>query len=78
MTRDWEESTHRSETDQVQKSQYDAHETADQLVVDRVAAIAEQRGFPRAQTALAWVLQKEPNTSPIIGVTKMGRETGSE
>ena len=72
LTRDWSESTHRSETDQVQKAQYDAHTNADRLVVERVAAIAEQRGVPRAQIALAWVLQKEPITSPIIGVTKMG------
>lgn len=73
LTRDWEETTHRSETDQVAKSQYDAHAKADRLVVERVATIAEQRGVPRAQIALAWVLQKEPITSPIIGVTKMGQ-----
>lgn len=71
LTRDWEETTHRSATDQVQKSQYDAHANADRLVVERVAAIAEKRGVPRAQIALAWVLQKQPITSPIIGVTKM-------
>jgi aryl-alcohol dehydrogenase-like predicted oxidoreductase len=71
LTRDWEESTHRSETDQVQKSQYGPHENADRLVVERVAALAEQRGVPRSHIALAWVLHKEPITSPIIGVTKM-------
>ncbi|MDQ6420418.1 aldo/keto reductase [Paenibacillus sp. LHD-117] len=72
LTRDFEQSTHRSETDQVQKAQYDAHVEADRKVVERVAAIAEQRGVPRAQIALAWVLQKEPVASPIIGATKMG------
>jgi aryl-alcohol dehydrogenase-like predicted oxidoreductase len=71
LTRDWEETTHRSETDQVQKSQYDATANTDRLVVERVAAIAEKRGVPRAQIALAWVLQKEPVTAPIIGATKM-------
>ena len=71
LTRDWEETTHRSETDQVQKSKYDANANADRLVVERVAAIAEKRGVPRAQIAIAWVLQKQPITSPIIGVTKM-------
>jgi aryl-alcohol dehydrogenase-like predicted oxidoreductase len=40
-------------------------------VVERVAELAEKRGVPRAQIALAWVLQKEPITSPIIGATKM-------
>jgi aryl-alcohol dehydrogenase-like predicted oxidoreductase len=71
LTRDWEETTHRSETDQIQKSQYDATANTDRLVVERVAAIAEKRGIPRAQIALAWLLQKEPVTAPIIGATKM-------
>jgi aryl-alcohol dehydrogenase-like predicted oxidoreductase len=55
----------------VQKSQYDPTANADRLVVKRVAEIAEKRGVPRAQIALAWVLQKEPVTAPIIGATKM-------
>ncbi|MZQ86886.1 aldo/keto reductase [Paenibacillus sp. 5J-6] len=71
LTRDWSESTHRSETDQVQKTKYDATANADHLIVERVAAIAEQHGVPRAQIALAWLLQKEPVTAPIIGATKM-------
>ncbi|MNI87228.1 L-glyceraldehyde 3-phosphate reductase [compost metagenome] len=32
--------------------------------------IAESRGLPRAQVALAWVLQKKPVTAPIVGATK--------
>ncbi|NVN30140.1 aldo/keto reductase, partial [Endobacter medicaginis] len=32
--------------------------------------IAEARGLPRAQIALAWVLQKPGVTAPIIGATK--------
>ncbi|UVI29094.1 aldo/keto reductase [Paenibacillus spongiae] len=71
LTRDGSETTHRSETDQVQKSKYDATADADRLIVERVAAIAEKRGVPRAQIALAWLLQKEPVTAPIIGATKM-------
>lgn len=71
LTRDWSETTTRSETDQVQKSKYDATADTDRLVVERVAAIAEKRGVPRAQIALAWLLQKEPVTSPIIGATKI-------
>ena len=70
LTRDWSEATHRSETDQVQKSKYDAFADADRLIVERVAAIAEQRGVSRVQIALAWLLQKEPVTAPIIGATK--------
>ncbi|WP_211746232.1 aldo/keto reductase [Paenibacillus sp. Marseille-Q4541] len=70
LARDWEETTHRSETDQVQKSQYDPTANADRIVVERVAEIANKRGVPRAQVALAWVLQKEPVAAPIIGATK--------
>ena len=40
-------------------------------MVERVAEIAEKRGVPRAQIALAWLLQKEPVTAPIIGATKI-------
>lgn len=71
LTREWSETTHRSETDQVQKSKYDATANTDRLIVEKVAAIAEKRGVPRAQVALAWLLQKEPVTAPIIGATKM-------
>lgn len=71
LTRDWSEITHRSETDQVQKSKYDATANADRLVVERLAAIAEDRGVPRIYIALAWLLQKEPVTAPIIGATKI-------
>lgn len=71
LTRDWSEDTHRSETDQVQKSKYGATESNDHLVVERVAELAKQHGVPRSQIALAWLLQKEPVTAPIIGATKI-------
>jgi 1-deoxyxylulose-5-phosphate synthase len=44
---------------------------ADRLVVERLASVAEKRGVPRIQIALAWLLQKEPVTIPIIGATKI-------
>ena len=71
LTRDWSETTYRSETDQIQKSKYDATSNADRLVVERVAAIAEKYGVPRIHIALAWLLQKEPVSAPIIGATKI-------
>ncbi|MEK4451952.1 MULTISPECIES: aldo/keto reductase [Paenibacillus] len=70
LTRDWAVSTHRSETDQIQKSKYDGTADTDQLVVERVATIAEKHGVQRVHIALAWLLQKEPVTAPIIGATK--------
>ncbi|OAS20602.1 aldo/keto reductase [Paenibacillus oryzisoli] len=73
LTRDWSETTHRSETDQAQRMKYDAFADKDQVIVERLAAVAKQRGVPRAQVALAWLLQKEPVTAPIIGVTQMSQ-----
>lgn len=70
LTRDPQESTHRSETDQVQKSKYDKMADTDRRIVERLAAIAENRGVPRVQIALAWLLQKAPVTAPIVGATK--------
>lgn len=71
LIRDWSESTHRSETDEIQKNKYDGTGDADKIIVERVAEIAEKRGVPRIHIALAWLLHKEPVTSPIIGATKI-------
>ena len=35
-----------------------------------MAQVASRRGVPRAQVALAWLLQKRPVTAPIIGASK--------
>ncbi len=70
LTRDWEESSSRSETDQIIKKLYIKTAEADRRVVERVAEIAQKRGVPRAQVALAWVLQKPVVTAPIIGASK--------
>jgi len=43
---------------------YATTEEADRQVVERVSEIATKRGVPRAQVALAWVLQKKPVTAP--------------
>lgn len=64
-------STLRFETDQIQKTKYDATAETDRQVVKRVAEIAETHGVPRVQIALAWLLQKEPVTAPIIGATQI-------
>jgi 1-deoxyxylulose-5-phosphate synthase len=70
LTRPWQtERTKRSETDQFGRTMYSHTEDVDRKVVDRLGQIAEQRGVPHAQIALAWMLSK-PVTSPIIGATK--------
>jgi 1-deoxyxylulose-5-phosphate synthase len=71
LTRDWSETTLRSETDNVQKTKYDATADADRLIVERVVELAEKHDVPRSHIALAWLLQKEPVTAPIVGATKI-------
>jgi len=70
LTRDWEESSSRSETDQVTKRLYTKTADADRSVAERVAEVARKRGVPRAQVALAWLLQKPVVTAPIVGASK--------
>ncbi|WP_085025944.1 aldo/keto reductase [Ensifer aridi] len=60
----------RAETDNVTGRFYEKAAAADRVVVDEVAKIAAERGLPQAQIALAWVLQKQGVTCPIIGATK--------
>ena len=52
-------------------SKYGATAETDRRVVERVAETAEKHGVPRVHVALAWLLQKEPVTAPIIGATKI-------
>jgi aryl-alcohol dehydrogenase-like predicted oxidoreductase len=68
LTRPWDEATSRSESDAFGSTLY--HDASDRAVVDQVAAIAEERGVPRAQVALAWMLSKPAITAPIVGATK--------
>ncbi len=71
LCRDWSETTKRYETDQIAKGKYDATADADRLVVERVARLAEERGLPRTQISLAWLLHKAPVVAPIVGATKL-------
>lgn len=72
LTRDWNEQTARSEIDPVGKAFYESTMVeADRRVVERVAEVAGKRGIARAQVALAWLLQKDAVTAPIIGATKI-------
>jgi aryl-alcohol dehydrogenase-like predicted oxidoreductase len=70
LTRDWNEKTERSETDTFGRTLY--HDTADtdRKVVETVAQMARERGVPRAQVALAWVLAKPEVSAPIVGASK--------
>ncbi|WP_345762876.1 aldo/keto reductase [Diaminobutyricibacter sp. McL0608] len=65
LTRDWDSTTERSQTDEFGKTLY--HEQSDRAVADAVARVAEARGIPRAQVALAWVSSNPVVTAPVVG-----------
>jgi aryl-alcohol dehydrogenase-like predicted oxidoreductase len=70
LTRDWDATTARSETDEFGKTLYAAQEDSDRRVAAAVAEVAAARGIPRAQVALAWVSRNPVVTAPIVGGTK--------
>ncbi len=71
LTRDWDYTSIRTETDEAITRLFAHSVEADRKVVDRVAALAAARGIPRAQVALAWLLSKPVITAPIVGATKL-------
>lgn len=72
LTRDWDEVTGRMRTDQYSQTLYSATLDADRRVVEAVARVAADRGVPRAQIALAWLLHQPGVTAPIVGASKPG------
>jgi len=66
-TRTGERHTTRANSDAFGDALYSA---ADFDVVDRVAAVAAERGVPAAQVALAWLLHRPGVTAPIVGATR--------
>jgi aryl-alcohol dehydrogenase-like predicted oxidoreductase len=71
LTRDWNYTSIRTETDEAFTRLFAKTEDADRKVVDRVTQVAATRGIPRAQVALAWLLAKPVITAPIVGATKL-------
>jgi len=63
--------TLRAKTDEYAQSLY--YDESDFAVVERVSAVAQRRGVPNAQIALAWILAKPGVTSPIVGISKMNQ-----
>ena len=69
LTRPWGTTTTRRESDPNIDRRFD--EAGARPIVERVAEIAEQRGLPMAQIALAWVISNPVVASPIAGATKV-------
>ncbi|WP_042374173.1 aldo/keto reductase [Streptacidiphilus neutrinimicus] len=68
LTRPWDASTARSETDEFGKSLY---LESDRTIVERVQEVAGKRGVSAAQVALAWILRNPVVSAPIVGATKV-------
>lgn len=66
-TRDTAYATQRAATDDYARQLYT---TDDLATVDALNAVAQKRGVPPAQLALAWLLSKPAVTAPIIGATR--------
>ena len=63
-----QDETLRAQTDALTKTRYSQEDNA--VIEQRVSELAERRGLPMAQVALAWMLSKPFVTAPIIGATK--------
>jgi aryl-alcohol dehydrogenase-like predicted oxidoreductase len=61
--------TLRAKTDDLSQRFY--YQPSDFAVVERISAIAQARGVPNAQVALAWVLAQPGITAPIVGASQM-------
>ncbi len=67
VARPWGERTHRAATDPL-GARYSGD--VNRPIVEAVQQVAEARGIPMAQVALAWVLKNRLVTAPIVGATK--------
>ena len=67
--------TKRAAEDAYAKFKYDATAAQDNVIISRVAEIAEKRGVTMTEVSLAWLLSKV--TSPVVGATKLHHIEGA-
>jgi aryl-alcohol dehydrogenase-like predicted oxidoreductase len=63
--------TKRAQTDRFGKTLYSSMPEADRRVIAALGRIARLRERSHAQIALAWLLQKDTVTAPIVGATRL-------
>ena len=63
------ETSKRLEEDSYAKLKYDATAQQDEIIIRRVAELAEKRGVSMTEISLAWLLTKV--TAPVAGATKL-------
>ena len=69
------ETSKRAEEDSYAKFKYDATKTQDEVIIRRVAELAEKRGVSMTEISLAWLLTKV--TAPVAGATKLSHIEGA-
>ncbi len=69
------ETSKRLEEDSYAKLKYDATAMQDEVIIRRVAQLAQQRGVSMTEIALAWLLEKV--TAPVVGATKLHHIEGA-
>lgn len=69
------ETSKRLSEDSYAKLKYDATESQDHMIIQRVAELADQREVSMTEIALAWLLTKA--TAPVVGATKLSHIEGA-
>ena len=69
------ETSRRLREDSYAKFKYDATAKQDQVIIDRVAKLAEKRGVSMTEIALSWLLEKV--TAPVVGATRLEHIEGA-
>ena len=69
------ETSKRLEEDSYAKFKYDATEKQDNVIIERVAALADKRNVSMTEISLAWLLTKV--TAPVVGATKLHHIEGA-
>jgi len=67
--------TRRAAEDAYAKFKYDATADQDNVIIGRVAELAEKHGVSMTEVSLAWLLTKV--TSPVVGATKFHHIEGA-
>lgn len=69
------ETSARLEQDSFAKFKYDATKEQDEVIIRRVAELADSRGVTMTEVSLAWLLTKV--TAPVVGATKLHHIEGA-
>lgn len=69
------ESSKRLIEDSYAKLKYDSTAEQDNVIIERVAKLADDKGVSMTEISLAWLLQKV--TSPVVGATKLSHVEGA-